>query len=492
MQQSLGRLKRVWSGELAADAVWLLKGVAIVGDFAGIQAYVLRPVPGARGAAKRLRARSFRVAERTLRIAEAVCQEFGAASPYYVAGGRFLVSAPLQDGWRARLATLQASIDRKLFDRFGGEVAFHLAATDYAGGVPTQALFDELQRRRARPLEYALMPEGGWSEKKFFDKAVGEWYKCPACLRTVPRLREVAGEVICEGCARDIEIGTRLSRWNFDPGKVPHVRREDVVHHFPMIGDQPASFEDLVTKAAGKQWLGHLRIDADHAGKNFLKLGGDPTRIWGLSRLLHTFFCQRVQELIKDSFVYPVYGGGDDLYVIGPWNLVLDLAEKLRDEFEACTGPEGLTFSAGFALGKPHQHILTKSEEAAAALEKAKKQGRNRICALGTVMQWNEFREVLREGKAVCQWYKPAAGSASLPSGFLQDVLWLAQTQGDVERGLWKPLLRHQVVRNLKPPGKIDEGCEKWVRGLMAGGPEWQRAAVAVRYALLAAQQAKD
>jgi hypothetical protein len=135
---------------------------------------------------------------------------------------------------------------------------------------------------------------------------------------------------------------------------------------------------------------------------------------------------------------------------------------------------------------------LTKSEEAAAALEKAKKQGRNRICALGTVMQWNEFREVLREGKAVCQWYKPAAGSASLPSGFLQDVLWLAQTQGDVERGLWKPLLRHQVVRNLKPPGKIDEGCEKWVRGLMAGGPEWQRAAVAVRYALLAAQQAKD
>src|SRR5437762_14101934 len=40
---------------------WHDAGFAVMGDFAGIQNFVFRPVPGAGGAARRLRSRSFRV-----------------------------------------------------------------------------------------------------------------------------------------------------------------------------------------------------------------------------------------------------------------------------------------------------------------------------------------------------------------------------------------------------------------------------------------------
>ena len=505
VQERLGYLKRVWAGEEPAEPSWLAQGVAIEGDFAGIQTYVLRPVPGARGAAKRLRARSFRVAETTKQIAESVCSEFKVLNPFYVAGGRFLTCVPFDEKWEQKLAGLQAQIDRDLFQRFGGEVAFHLAGAKFEGGtVPTEQLFEQHRRRRARPLEHVLLSEGGWREDQFFAAAGAGWGKCPACLRTASRFHRVEDQEICEDCFSDTELGTRLSHWRFDPGKGPRIGRDEVVHYFPRVGGEPASFEDLVKQSAGKQWLGHLRIDADHIGRTFRALEGNPSRIWGLSQMLHTFFCQRLQQIVERTYtsIYPVYGGGDDLYVIGPWDQVLGLAVKLSEEFRKLTADNPLAFSAGVSLSKPHQHILTKSDEAAEALRRAKDQGRNRICALGSVTDWTEFRKILRRAGDVLRWYgagilpdalaggvAPSASRRHFRSAFLQDILQLSQAKGDVERGQWKPLLHHQFKRNVRHP---DLYCEQWVESLLAGGDEWRRAPAVVRYVLLAAPRPAD
>jgi CRISPR/Cas system-associated protein Cas10 (large subunit of type III CRISPR-Cas system) len=71
---------------------WPARGVAIEGDFSGIQRFVFRPIPGARGAARRLRARSFRVLALTRLVAETVLDRFRAAHAqlFYSAGGRFI------------------------------------------------------------------------------------------------------------------------------------------------------------------------------------------------------------------------------------------------------------------------------------------------------------------------------------------------------------------------------------------------------------------
>jgi CRISPR-associated protein Csm1 len=499
-RQRLEQLKRIWLGKAPAEASWLPSGIAIEGDFAGIQAYVLRPVPGAKGAAKRLRARSFAVANRTHEIANRVCREFAVASPFYVAGGRFLICAPCQEGWESKLATIQASIDAKLFEKFDGEIAFHLAGAAYDnGGLPADGLLKQHGQRRARPHENSLIAGGAWQEAEFFHGAGAGWHKCPACLRTVRSLKAISDEEICEGCFHDVETGGKLALGNFGDAEL---RREELLHHFPRTGSGPATFEDIAEAAAGKPWLGHLRIDADNIGRSFGTLEGDPGRTWGLSRLLHTFFCQRVQELIEGTLIYPVYGGGDDLYVIGPWNEVLHLAVRMQQEFDQVTEPQGLTFSAGFALGKPHQHILTKSDEAAEALDRAKKKGKNRICAMGAVSEWREFRKVLRRAGDVLRWHRskmipaammhdelPPLSKTNLGTAFLQDVLQLSEAKGDIGRGLWKPLLNYQFTRNVQKP---DPYCERWVKQLLGGGAEWARAPLVIRYVLLAANTSRS
>src|SRR5581483_6023321 len=121
-----------------------------------------------------------------------------------------------------------------------------------------------------------------------------------------------------------------------------------------------------------------LRIDADRIGMKFRELLGQPTRVWALSKLLDRAFSSSVSELIASHFqtLYPVYGGGDDLFVIGPWDKVIDFAARFRSLFRELSG-DALTFSAGIALAKPRQHILTKSEEAEYALNEHAKARRD-------------------------------------------------------------------------------------------------------------------
>lgn len=191
-QKRLSYLNRVYLGQAAADVSWLTDGVAIEGDFAGIQAYVQRPVPGAKGAAKRLRARSIRVAETTKKIALDVCREFGAAAPFYVAGGRFLVCAPAAADAAARIAAMQKRVDAEVFARFGAEVAFHVTGAAYRGvRIPRRELFEAHLERKSRPLAHALQDADGWREEAFFAAAGEGWKRCPACLRTVPRVLRV-------------------------------------------------------------------------------------------------------------------------------------------------------------------------------------------------------------------------------------------------------------------------------------------------------------
>src|ERR1017187_6983191 len=108
--ESFEVLRATWAGEFALAngqiAAWPANGVAIEGDFSGIQRFVLRPVPGASGAARRLRARSFRVLALTRLVAVSLEDRFrdAGARLFYSAGGRFLVVAAASAEWRDRLA----------------------------------------------------------------------------------------------------------------------------------------------------------------------------------------------------------------------------------------------------------------------------------------------------------------------------------------------------------------------------------------------------
>src|SRR5205085_3753413 len=179
--------REVWLGRVTHDCGWPQEGVAIEGDFAGIQGYVFKPVPGARGAAKRLRGRSLQVSAITALVAERV-RSLVDGKIFYSAGGRFLVLGPSGTEWKEPIADLQSRLDRWIAVEFRGEVVFHLAGAAFSDGkIPREELAVNMLQRRMRALEHHLQDQAGWIENSFLLPPGQHAFQCPACMTTGDR-----------------------------------------------------------------------------------------------------------------------------------------------------------------------------------------------------------------------------------------------------------------------------------------------------------------
>ena len=165
-----------------------------------------------------------------------------------------------------------------------------------------------------------------------------------------------------------------------------------------------ASFHGLATAARGAGRIAVLRMDMDNLGQIFT--GGLPekirtfSRLAALSRELTLFFKTHINQLCKGRSVGAstpldvsrkepeavgrnasiVYSGGDDLFIVGAWDEVTELAFDIRSGFTKFTGDHpDVTLSGGIVVQHadfPLYRLATLAEE---AQDKAKDEGRNRI-----------------------------------------------------------------------------------------------------------------
>lgn len=143
--------------------------------------------------------------------------------------------------------------------------------------------------------------------------------------------------------------------------------------------------------------LGALKADVDLLG---LILGhglGEHVsfaRLGGLSRSLDLFFKGLLPEQQRQRFqhIYTVFGGGDDLFLIGPWYDLVLLNEQLKAWFDQLRGPgSGLTLSAGLVFAAPHTPVHHLADASETALERAKSAGRNQITYGSMTCRWEQF-----------------------------------------------------------------------------------------------------
>lgn len=143
---------------------------------------------------------------------------------------------------------------------------------------------------------------------------------------------------------------------------------------------QPITFDDFAEKSDGIKRLGILRMDVDNLGRIFMKGFGNRasiSRVSTLSRSLSLFFdgylntiCQT--EKFKDR-VYIIYSGGDDLFIVGSWHRIADLAEEIYREFKNFTANNpSFTLSGGITLTGGKYPIYRGASHAGDAEELAK------------------------------------------------------------------------------------------------------------------------
>ena len=171
------------------------------------------------------------------------------------------------------------------------------------------------------------------------------------------------------------------------------------------------------------------------------------TRVAALSSILDVFFSGHLNRICDEQFAewlaeqralpaearnvlsekvdglfYVMYSGGDDLFIVGPWDQVLKLAQRLHDEFAAFTDHNpNLTLSAGMAQVKP-RYPTQKFAELADEAEKASKDaGRNRMTAYGQTVSWDDaptFNELMSLSKRL----QEGVEQRLLPRGLIVDL----------------------------------------------------------------------
>ncbi len=168
---------------------------------------------------------------------------------------------------------------------------------------------------------------------------------------------------------------------------------------------------DKPDKFTGIETLGILKADVDNLGLTFacglrrLSL----SRLATLSRQMNYYFSIYLPYVLstKEEFkdIYTVFAGGDDLFLIGPWNRIIDFVLFLNESFrEYVCRNSYITISAGISLNKPGEPIPSISERAEDALKKSKSNDRNSITVFNETVKWDEFNELNKIRISIQDW----------------------------------------------------------------------------------------
>ncbi|MGC8971620.1 MAG: type III-A CRISPR-associated protein Cas10/Csm1 [bacterium] len=167
-----------------------------------------------------------------------------------------------------------------------------------------------------------------------------------------------------------------------------------------------------IIKEFGDKRLAYLKMDADNMGHIFKRLsdkererGLSLTRYGVLSRRIELFFGKEVLELIKGSNeIYPVFIGGDDLFLIGTYERLNKLVLEVRNRYMEYTGSKDVfTISTGIYY-LPHDFPLIRGARLVEeALDTAKgfrypeeeKEQKDKVCVEEEVLTYREFKEAL-------------------------------------------------------------------------------------------------
>lgn len=192
-----------------------------------------------------------------------------------------------------------------------------------------------------------------------------------------------------------------------------HIPRDDAgaIIEFDTLAAEGVDVE----AGTGLDALAVLKGDVDDLGALFASGLKKPSfaRWASMSRQLNAYFALRLPWLLSTSplrdpqrpldHVYTVYCGGDDFFLVAPWQQAFDLAGVLQTDFAKFAGNPAIHFSLGIALVKAGIPVRQLAAAAEVALDDAKGYGsdrpvKNAICAFGHVVPWASWGALMGTG----------------------------------------------------------------------------------------------
>ncbi len=275
-----------------------------------------------------------------------------------------------------------------------------------------------------------------------------------------------------------------------------------------------ATFSDLAEASEGIERLGILRMDVDSLGRVFSEgLGkrASISRLATLSFLMQVFFDGWLSHvcdewpLSKDGHgkLYLTYAGGDDLFLVGAWDAMPEVAWRIQQDFNAfVSGNKNVTISAGVSLVTKKFPIYRAAEMAHAALDDqakrtrwlrdGKKVAKDAISFLGKPLGWEDF-ELARQMRELLEGLlKPADDRRPVSRALLtrlkqihdlyvrnervqaerllKEIVTLEAFQRDIQYDKWRWRLAYGLTRFKEGHRECKEELKKVRKWIMEGG----------------------
>ena len=484
-------------------------GTLIKGDISGIQNFLYQIVSD--GAANQLRGRSFYLQLLTEAVAHWVLKqlELPVTNLLLASGGHFYILAP-DTASRAQLDTLRQTISQNLWTLHNGDISCILAGISIKAGdfeaekfsdkwskvsekvgerkqqkwseLEAQQMFDNLFKphenrevdwefealgKRLRKAEYLTtfeIPEASIPENPNWRNAINAFgmdvhiYQNVDDKTEAPEYAENA--VVYRLGNTDFLTDSVLENFQWDGVGVSY----DFRMFRPVIAttdntddeDKIADYDYIADASEGVQWLGALRMDVDDLGTVFTEKLGSATisRLATLSEAIRLFFegylpnlCRKYNKERDKEILELIYAGGDDLFIVGGWSVLPEIAEKIRSDFGAFVTGDHITLSGGIAIEHKKYPLYQFASQSGDAEDGAKSlDGKNAITFLQKPMKWADFERV-------GEWHDrfldaTRANRDALPRGFLTR---LSQIYADEKRWAWRSLYYfHQLQERYK------------------------------------------
>ena len=483
----------------------------IHGDISGVQNFIY--AIKTKYAAKSLKGRSLFLVLLNEFIAEHILKklELPITNLLYCGGGHFYILAPkISD---EKLTDLRKDINKKLSDEFKTKLYLAIGKTDLCakdfvdgsiakkwGEVAEETGKQKLKRYKevddAFDILFSPSEEGGNKEI------------CSICGNE-DNLIQREDNKICKTCNSFIDFAEYLKEvqdyGNIDTFKItnnlPFLKQFNLLYDgvysvtpkkipflniplgISMTEHGIKTFEQLAKdwkeekeqkKHVGDEKLGILKMDVDNLGKIFTK-GFDKkifvegkekiiskatiSRMSTLSRMMSLFFEGYLNQLIENdvykNHIYLIYAGGDDTFIVGRWDKVIELSYNIYKDFREYTCKnKDITISAGIVIVSPKYPLKKSADKAKDMLDVAKQEdtNKNKVAIFNEALTWNidtevnDFEEVIRIKKILLNCIKEGASKQLIQrvKGFDE---WL---EDESKKRKYVRLLKYYLYRNFK------------------------------------------